>query len=62
MKMILLNLNTSHLGVFNMKHQNYTQNAIEGPYIATPTRADKVIFWLTGFAAGFMVAILVGAK
>ena len=24
--------------------------------------ADKVIFWLTGFAAGFMVAILVGVK
>jgi len=45
-----------------MKHQNYTQNAIEGPYTATPTLADKVIFWLTGFAAGFMVAILVGAK
>lgn len=45
-----------------MKNQNYTQNSIEGPYIATPTLADKVIFWLSGFAAGFMVAILVGAK
>ena len=45
-----------------MKHDKYTQNAIDGPYIATPTLADKVIFWLSGFAAGFMVAILVGAN
>ena len=45
-----------------MKHQNYTQNGIEGPYTATPTLADKVIFWLSGFTAGFILAILMLGK
>jgi hypothetical protein len=42
-----------------MKHHDYTQNAIQGPYRPThPTMADTVIFWLSGFVAGFIFAIL----
>jgi len=46
-----------------MKHSNYTQNAIEGPYTPTrPSKADQVIFWLSGFVAGFIAAILMLGK
>jgi hypothetical protein len=45
-----------------MKHHDYTQNGIEGPYTATPTLADKVIFWLSGFTAGFLLALLTIGK
>lgn len=43
-----------------MKLDRYTQNAIEGPYLPTrPTKADQVIFWLSGFVAGFLFALFV---
>jgi LPS O-antigen subunit length determinant protein (WzzB/FepE family) len=44
-----------------MKLDNYTQNAaIEGPFKPTrPTKADIVLFWLSGFVAGFIFALLV---
>lgn len=42
-----------------MKHHDYTQNAIQGPYRPThPTKADTVLFWLSGFVAGFIFALL----
>ena len=44
-----------------MKLENYTKNApIEGPFQSTrPTKADIVLFWLSGFVAGFILAFLV---
>jgi hypothetical protein len=43
-----------------MKHSNYTQNAIEGPYTPTrPTKADQVILWLSGFVSGLIFALLI---
>jgi hypothetical protein len=45
-----------------MKHDKYTENAIDGPYTTRPSRADKVLFWLSGFCAGFIFAILVMGK
>jgi hypothetical protein len=36
---------------------------IDGPYTPTTyTLADKVIFWLSGFTAGFIFAILMLGK
>jgi hypothetical protein len=33
---------------------------IDGPYTpTTPTLADKVLFWLSGFVAGFIFALLI---
>jgi hypothetical protein len=45
-----------------MKHNKYTEHAIDGPYTTRPSRADKVLFWLSGFVAGFLFAILVMGK
>jgi len=45
-----------------MKLSKYTEHGIEGPFISTPSLADKVIFWLSGFGAGFILAILVMGK
>jgi hypothetical protein len=45
-----------------MKLSKYTEHGIEGPFLSTPSLADKVIFWLTGFGAGFILAILVMGK
>lgn len=45
-----------------MKLDKYTEHGIEGPFTNTPTFADKVIFWLSGFGAGFILAILVMGK
>jgi hypothetical protein len=43
-----------------MKLNRYTQHAIEGPYIPTnPSKTDQVIFWLSGFVAGFIFALLI---
>jgi len=43
-----------------MKHSNYTQHTLEGPYLpTTPTLANKVIFWLSGFVAGFVLSLLI---
>lgn len=42
-----------------MKLDKYSIHAIDGPYKVTPSLADKVIFWLSGFGAGFILAILV---
>jgi LPS O-antigen subunit length determinant protein (WzzB/FepE family) len=43
-----------------MKLENYTQNAIEGPFQPTrPTKADLVILWLSGFVAGLVFALLI---
>lgn len=43
-----------------MKHSNYTQHTIEGPYQpSVPTLADKVLFWLSGFVAGFVLSLLI---
>ena len=42
-----------------MKHHYYIQNAIHGPYRQNPSKADKVIFWLSGFVAGFIFAFLI---
>jgi hypothetical protein len=44
-----------------MKHDKYTEHGIEGPF-TTVTLADKVLFWLSGFAAGFILAILMLGK
>jgi hypothetical protein len=42
-----------------MKHQNYTQNGLDGPYKPTkPTKADTTLFWLSGFVMGFITALL----
>lgn len=41
-----------------MKHHDYTQNAIQGPYTPTrPTKSDGVLLWLSGFIAGFLLAL-----
>ncbi len=32
---------------------------IDGPYTPTYTLADKVIFWLSGFVAGLIFALLI---
>lgn len=45
-----------------MKHNNYTQHGIEGPFTPPPTLADKVIFWLSGFVVGFIFALLMLGK
>jgi hypothetical protein len=45
-----------------MKLDNYTEHGIDGPYTPPPTLADKVIFWLSGFVAGFITAILMLGK
>jgi len=45
-----------------MKLNKYTEHGIEGPFSSTPSLADKVIFWLSGFGAGFILAILVMGK
>lgn len=45
-----------------MKFSKYTEHGIEGPFTSSPTLADKVIFWLSGFSAGFILAILVIGK
>ena len=45
-----------------MKLSKYTEHGIEGPFTNTPSLADKVIFWLSGFGAGFILAILVMGK
>jgi hypothetical protein len=46
-----------------MKHSNYTQHTLEGPYLSSiPTLADKVLFWLSGFVAGFILALLMIGK
>ena len=45
-----------------MKLSKYTEHGIEGPFLSTPSLADKVIFWLSGFGAGFILAILVMGK
>ena len=45
-----------------MKLNKYSIHAIDGPYKVTPSLADKVIFWLSGFGAGFILAILVMGK
>jgi len=43
-----------------MKLDNYTQNAIEGPYTPTrPTKADQVILWLSGFVCGLIFTLLI---
>jgi len=43
-----------------MKLDNYTQNAIQGPYTPTrPTKADLVILWLSGFVAGLIFALFI---
>jgi hypothetical protein len=42
-----------------MKHSNYTEHGLDGPYLAPPTLADKVIFWLSGFVAGFVLSLLI---
>lgn len=43
-----------------MKLDKYTEHAIDGPYQPSiPTLADKVLFWLTGFVAGFVLALLI---
>jgi hypothetical protein len=35
-------------------------NMIDGPYTPTrPTKADQVIFWLSGFVAGLIFALLI---
>ena len=45
-----------------MKLDNYTEHGIDGPYTPPPTLADKIIFWLSGFVAGFITAILMLGK
>jgi hypothetical protein len=45
-----------------MKLDKYTQHGIDGPYTSSPTLADKVLFWLSGFVAGFVLAILMLGK
>jgi len=45
-----------------MKLDKYTEHGIDGPYTPPPTLADKVIFWLSGFVAGFVLAILMLGK
>ena len=45
-----------------MKLEKYTEHALDGPYANIPTLADKMIFWLSGFCAGFILAILVMGK
>jgi hypothetical protein len=42
-----------------MKLDKYSIHAIDGPYKVTPSLADKVIFWLSGFGAGFIFALLI---
>jgi len=43
-----------------MKLNRYTQHAIEGPYTPTrPSKADQVIFWLSGFVSGLIFALLI---
>ena len=43
-----------------MKHSNYTQHTIEGPYQPSiPTLADKVLFWLSGFVCGLVFTLLI---
>jgi len=43
-----------------MKLDNYTQNAIEGPFTPTrPTKADQVTLWLSGFVSGLIFALLI---
>jgi len=45
-----------------MKLDKYTEHGIDGPYTSTPSLADKVLFWLSGFVAGFITAILILGK
>jgi hypothetical protein len=45
-----------------MKLDKYTEHGIDGPYTPPPTLADKVIFWLSGFVAGFVLAIFMLGK
>jgi len=45
-----------------VKHSKYTEHSIEGPFINTPTTVEKFIFWLSGFGAGFILAVLVMGK
>ena len=45
-----------------MKLDKYTEHGIEGPFVTTPSLADKVIFWLSGFVAGFLLALLTIGK
>ena len=46
--------------VKTMKLNKYTQHTLEGPYqTSTHTLADKVLFWLSGFVAGFILALLI---
>jgi len=45
-----------------MKLDKYTEHGIDGPYTSTPSLADKVLFWLFGFVAGFITAILILGK
>ena len=43
-----------------MKLDKYTQHTLEGPYQPSiPTLADKVLFWLSGFVAGFVLSLLI---
>ena len=42
-----------------MKHQNYTQNGLDGPYKPTkPTLADLTLLWLSGVAVGLIIALI----
>jgi len=45
-----------------MKLDKYTEHGIEGPFTPPPTLADKVLFWLSGFVAGFILALLTFGK
>jgi hypothetical protein len=41
-----------------MKHDNYTQNAIEGPFKSEKyPMSDIVLFWLSGFVCGFITCL-----
>jgi len=42
-----------------MKLSKYTEHGIEGPFLSTPSFADKVIFWLSGFVAGLIFTLLI---
>ena len=42
-----------------MKLDKYTEHGIDGPYTPPPTLADKVLFWLSGFVAGFVLSLLI---
>jgi hypothetical protein len=42
-----------------MKLSKYTEHGIEGPFTTTPSLADKVIFWLSGFGAGLIFTLLI---